>query len=137
MLISIPNRAIDNQMTNLDPNLEKQVQRLHQLTIYGRWLFVVGCWMTIGSFGIWGLREDISLWREHFTWAAVRYAIVFNHIPAFCVAFCIGITTAVLVWQSQNTFRGLSVEERQRLEKQVRKINAIGSRHPLWKWLKF
>jgi hypothetical protein len=123
-------------MINLDPNLEKQVQRLHQLTIYGRWLFVVVCWMTIGSYGIWGLREDISLWREYFTWAAVRYAIVFNRIPAFCVAFCIGITTAVLVWQSQNTFRGLSVEERQRLEKQVRKINAIGSRHPLWKWLK-
>ncbi|MBF2018988.1 MAG: hypothetical protein IGR93_02455 [Hydrococcus sp. C42_A2020_068] len=123
-------------MANLDPNLKRQVQRLYQLTVCARWLFVVGCWMTLGSFGIWGLREEIPLWQEHFTWVAVRYAIAFNRIPALCLAFCIGVTAAVLVWQSNHRFGGLSVQEKRRLEKEVRKIHAIGSRHPLWKWIK-
>jgi hypothetical protein len=124
-------------MSNLDPNLKRQVQRLHQLTVCARWLFVAGCWITLGSFGIWGLREEIPLWQEHFTWVAVRYALVFNRIPAFSLAFCIGVTAAVLVWQSNYTFRGLSAQEKQRLEKEVRKIHAIGPRHPLWKWINF
>lgn len=123
-------------MTSSDPNFKKQVQRLHQLTIYGRWLFVIGCWSTLGVFGVWGLREEFTLWQEYFTWAAVRYAIVYNRLPAFCLAFCIGVTTAVLVWQSRCILKGLSTEERQRLEKQVRKIHALGSRHPLWKWIR-
>jgi hypothetical protein len=123
-------------MTSSDPNLKKQVQRLHQLTIYGRWLFVIGCWCTLGVFGIWGLREDIALWREHFTWVAVRYSIIYNRLPAFCLAFCIGSTAAVLIWQSRIVLKGLSTEERQHLEKQVRKIHALGSRHPLWKWIR-
>ncbi|OKH24841.1 hypothetical protein NIES593_06395 [Hydrococcus rivularis NIES-593] len=123
-------------MTNLDPNLKRQVRRLHQLTVGARWLFVAVCWMTLGSFGIWGLREEIPLWQEHFTWVAVRYAIAFNRIPALCLAFCIGVTAAVLVWQNNHRFGGLSVQEKQRLEKEVRKIHAIGPRHPLWKWIK-
>jgi uncharacterized paraquat-inducible protein A len=122
-------------MTNLDSNLKRQMQRLHQLTVVARWLFVFACWITLGSFGIWGLREDISLWQEYFTWAAVRYAIFFNRIPSLCLAFCIGITTAVLVWQSHHILRGLSDEEKRRLEKQVKKIHAIGPRHPLWRWI--
>jgi hypothetical protein len=122
-------------MANLDPNLKRQVRRLHQLTVCARWLFVVGSWMTLGSFGIWGLREDIALWREHFTWVAVRYAIAFNRIPSLCLAFCIGVTAAVLIWQTQHIFWGLSAEEKQSLEKQVKKIQSFGPRHPLWKWI--
>jgi hypothetical protein len=122
-------------MANLDSNLKKQVKRLHQLTVCTRWLFVLGCWLTLGSLGIWRLQEEIGLWREHFTWVAVRYAIVYNRIPALCLAFCIGVTAATLIWQTNYTLRGLSAQQRQRLEKQVKKIQAIGPRHPLWKWL--
>lgn len=118
-----------------DPNLDKQVEKLHQVRVWGRWLFVVGCWLTLGVFGIWGLRAEIALWQQYFTWTAVRYAIAYNRIPAFSLAFCIGITTAVLIWQSQNILRGISPPERYRLEKQVRKIRASGPSHPLWKWV--
>ncbi|ACK73380.1 conserved hypothetical protein [Gloeothece citriformis PCC 7424] len=122
-------------MTNPDPNFNKQVQRLHQLTVYGRWGFVILSWLSLGSFGIWGLREEFKLWQQYFTWTAVRYAIAYNFVPAVCLFFCIGITGAVLVWQSRNLFSGIPSEERQRLEQQVRKIKAIGKRHPLWKWV--
>ncbi|MGK7873441.1 MAG: hypothetical protein AB4426_09045 [Xenococcaceae cyanobacterium] len=122
-------------MTHLDPNFRRQVQRLYQLTVYSRWLFVVCCWISLGSLGIWGLRGEISLWLEHFTWTAVRYALVYNRLPSFCLAFCIGITAAVLIWQSNNILRGLSPKQRYRLEQQVKKIRAKGPSHPLWKWV--
>jgi hypothetical protein len=123
---------------NLDPDLKRQVQRLHQINLWMRWLFVIGCWLILGSFGIWGLREDIALWRDYFTWTAVRYALMFNRVPALCLAFCLGVTITTLLRQSDYTFRGLSAlstEEKQQLERTVRKIRAIGPRHPLWKWL--
>ncbi len=122
-------------MTNFDPNFRRQVQRLHQLTVYGRWLFVVCCWISLGSLGIWGLRAEISLWLEHFTWTAVRYSLVYNRLPTFCLAFCIGITAAVLIWQSNNVLRGIPAKERLRLEKQVKKICTSGPTHPLWRWV--
>lgn len=122
-------------MTHPNPNFNQQVQRLHQLSVYSRWIFVILCWITLGSFGIWGLREEIKLWQQHLTWTAVRYALAYNILPSACLFFCIGITAAVLVWQSRNILYGIPTHERQRLEKQVHKINAIGKRHPLWKWV--
>lgn len=122
-------------MKNPDPNLRQQVRRLYHLTIYGRWLFVIICWSSLGVLGILGLRGEIALWREHFTWVALRYALAYNRLPTLCLAFCLGITIAVLVWQSKNILQGLSLEERLRLEKQVKKIQASGPRHPLWKWV--
>lgn len=120
-------------MTN--PNFDKQVQRLHQLTVYGRWGFVILSWGSLGSFGIWGLREEIKLWQQYLTWTAVRYGLAYNILPSVCLFFCIGITAAVLVWQSRNILYGIPAHERQRLEKQVQKIKAMGTRHPLWKWV--
>ena len=122
-------------MTNYQPNFRKQVQRLYNLTIYGRWLFVFVCWISLGSASIWGLQAEITLWREHFTWAALRYALIYNRLPAICLAFCIGITIAVLVRQSSNMLLGIPIKERNRLEEQVKKINALGPSHPLWKWV--
>lgn len=122
-------------LTNSNSRFQQQVQRLHQLTVYSRWLFVVVCWLSLGSFGIWGLRDEFRLWREHLTWAAVRYGLAYNMIPATCLFFCVGVTGAVLTWQSRNILRGLSPQERRSLEKQVKRIQAIGPRHPLWKWV--
>ena len=115
--------------------MTKELQRLHQLTVYARWLFVMFSWITLGAAGIWDLRGDIALWLEHFTWAAVRYALAYNLISTFCLAFCIGITTAVLVWQSKNILYGISSSEKRRLHKQVKKIRDRGPSHPLWKWV--
>ncbi len=122
-------------MTDLDPQFNNQVRRLHQLTVCARWLLVLFSWMSFGCFGIWGLRVEISLWLENFTWTAVRYGLYFNRLATFCVTLCIGITVAVLVWQSRNIIQGISPRERWRLERQVKKILASGPRHPLWKWV--
>ena len=123
-------------MTDLKPNLDKQVKKLYQLTIYGKWLLVLCSWLTLGIFGLWGLRHEIDLWLDYFTWSAVRYGIHFNPIPSLCVAFCIGMTVSVLVWQSRNIIWGLPAPERYRLEQRVKRILADGSSHPLRKWIK-
>ena len=122
-------------MTELDPNLKKQVQKLHRITVYMRWLTVILCWLTLGLFGFWGLREEIGLWFDYFTWSAVRYAIYFNFLPSLCLAFCIGITLSVLIWQSRNIIWGLPIQEKYLLQQRVKRILAAGSSHPLWRFI--
>ena len=118
-----------------DPNFQAAVQRLHELTVYGRWLTVLALWLTVGSVSLWSLRYPISLLREYFTWAAVRWALIFQPFPALGLGLCVAMTLAVLVWQSRNILVGLPKAERQRLEKQVLKVSEQGSSHPLWKWV--
>jgi len=123
-------------MTDSAPNLKKCVQRLYKLNLYGRWLFVICSWLILGSWSVWGLREDIPLWFDYFTVTAVRYTFHFNPLSTLGLSFCVGITAAVLVWQSHNILRGgIAPEERKRLEKQVHKILVTGPKHPLWQWV--
>ncbi|HAC65328.1 MAG TPA: hypothetical protein DCF68_17815 [Cyanothece sp. UBA12306] len=122
-------------MNNPDPLLNQQVQRLYQFNLYGRWLFVLACWLTLGLFSLWHLREEFLIWHEHFTWVALRYGLAFNIIPAFSLFFCIGVTGSVLVWQSTHILRGLSPREQLRLKNQVLNIQKSGPSHPLWKWI--
>lgn len=117
----------------LDPIFKQQVQKLHHLTVYGRWLVVALLWLTIGSLSLWGLRSEIALWQQYFTWVAVRYGLFYNPLPTFGLALCIGMTVSVLVWQSRNILLGLPHQEQQRLEQQVHKIRQQGPSHPLWK----
>jgi hypothetical protein len=128
-------RILQTATSDLDPTLMTQVKRLHQLMVYGRWLFVSLLWVTLAPFSFWGWRYELSLLREHFTWAAMRYGIIFNPVPAFCLGFCVGTTTAVLVWQSRNILLGIPRREQHRLEQQVRRIGQQGASHPLWKWI--
>ena len=118
-----------------DQNFQIEVQRLHKLTVYGRWLTVIFLWLSIGSFSIWGLRDEISLWLQHFTWAAVRYGLAFHLWAGFGLTLCVGMTVAVLTWQSRNILWGLPQREKQRLEQQVRRIRQQGPSHPLWNWV--
>lgn len=120
---------------NLDPTFKQQMQRLHRLTVYGRWLLVGLLWISIGSLSLWGLRSELALWQQYFTWVAVRYGLYYNPLPTFGLAFCIGMTVSVLVWQSRNILVGLPREEQRRLEQQVRRIRQQGPSHPLWKWV--
>jgi hypothetical protein len=121
--------------SNLDPTFKAQVKRLHQLTVYGRWLLVSILWVTLVPWGLWGWHYEISLLRSHFTWAALRYGIIFNPLPALSLTFCIGITTSVLVWHSRNILLGIPRQEQKRLEQQVSRICQQGQSHPLWKWV--
>lgn len=127
--------ANDLETTNLDPTFEKQVQRLHRLTVYGRWLFVGCLWLTVAPLSLWALRSEIALWRQYFTWTALRYGLYHHPVATFGLAFCIAMTTAVLVWQSRNILFGLPQRDRQRLQQQVQHIRQQGESHPLWKWI--
>lgn len=116
-----------------DPIFQAELQRLHQLTVYGRWLVVGLLWLSVAPLSLWGLRREITLWLENFTWAAVRYGLIYNRLPAIGLGLCMGMTLAVLVWQSRNILFGLPRKEQLRLEQQVRRIRQQGPSHPLWR----
>ncbi len=118
-----------------DALFQRQVQRLHQLTVYTRWLVVGLLWLTVGVFSLWGLRSELVLWRQHFTWTAVRYAFAYNRLPTMGLGLCLGMTIGVLVWQSRNILFGMPLAEKRRLEQQVVKIRQQGQTHPLWNWI--
>ncbi|MEI2582959.1 hypothetical protein [Scytonema sp. PRP1] len=118
-----------------DPSFAKQVQKLHQLQVYSRWLFVGFLWLTVVPVCVWDLRSEIALWRQYFTWVAVRYGLYYHPLATLGLYFCLGITLAVLIWQSRNALLGLPQQEKQRLEQQVCRIRQQGPSHPLWRWV--
>jgi hypothetical protein len=118
-----------------DPTLQTQVQRLYQLNVYARWLVVSALWLTVAPWSLWTLRREIGLWLEYFTWSVVRYGLAYHRLAAVGLGLCLGVTTAVLVWQSSNILWGLPPEQQRRLERQVRHIRDQGASHPLWKWV--
>lgn len=119
----------------LDPIFKNQIDRLYALNIYGRWIIIGLLWLTIGVYSLWELRYPISLMREDFTWAAVKYGLIAEPLPAFGLCLCVGIMTGTLVWQSRNIIWGISTHEHQRLIRQVGNIRKQGNSHPLWKWV--
>ena len=120
---------------SIQPDFQHQVARLHQFTIYARWIFVLVCWLTLGTYALWNLREEIAICLDYFTWAALYYGLHFNFVPTICLSFCIASTISVLVWQSRNLIWGLPKQEQQQLENRVEKILTRGEKHPLWKWI--
>jgi len=116
-----------------DSAFAQEIERLHRISVYGRWMVVSLLWLTVGALSLWHLRSQISLLLDYFTWAAVRYSIIYNRFPAIGLAFCIGMTLAVLVWQSRNILWGRPHREQQRLVQQVLQIRKQGPGHPLWK----
>ena len=126
---------IEPETVELDPAFAQQLQKLHRLTVYGRWLFAGCLWLTIAPFCLWNLRTEISLLREYFTWVGLRYTLIFHPLSTLGLSLCIGMTTSVLVWQSRNIIWGLPLQEQENLKKQLYRIRQQGSSHPLWKWV--
>lgn len=118
-----------------DPQFEAQIEILRKITLRGWWLLVGLLWLTVGTLSLWGLRYEIHLWMEYFTWAAVRYGLVYNRLPSIGLGLCLGMTLALLVSESRHILFGLSQGERLRLENQLHKIRRQGPSHPLWKWV--
>lgn len=121
---------------NLDPTFAQEVERLHRLSAYGRWLVVGLFWLSVGLLSLWHLRTEISLWIDYFTWSAVRYSILYNRLPALGLIFCIAVTISVLVWQTRNILWGRPRREQNRLEQQLLRIRKQGPSHPLWKFVR-
>jgi hypothetical protein len=117
----------------LDPIFKNQIDNLYRLNVYTRWMVIGLLWLTVGAYSLWELRYPISLLQEDFTWAAVKYGLIFQPVPAFGLFLCIGMMMGTLVWQSRNLIWGLPKKERQQLMQQVCQIRKQGSSHPLWK----
>jgi hypothetical protein len=132
---SAPSVADSNPEIELDPIFKNQIDNLYRLNLYGRWLVIAALWLTIGIYSLWGLRYPISLMQEDFTWAAVKYGLIGEPIPAFGLCLCVGMMTGTLVWQSRNIIWGIPNKEQQRLTQQVGNIRKQGNSHPLWKWV--
>jgi hypothetical protein len=124
-----------NSNIELDPVFKNQLNNLYRLTVAVRWLTILLLWLTVGIYSLWELRYPISLIQEDFTWAAVKYGLIFQPIPGFGLCLCVMLTTTSLLWQSRNLIWGIPKKERQRLIKQVTRIRKQGSSHPLWKWV--
>lgn len=120
----------------LDPALEQDMQRLHEITMYARWVLIGLLWLTVGLWSLWSFRHDIRLMMDYFTWSAARYALFFNRPGAIGLGLCLGMTTATLMVQSRNILWGMPSNERQRLKQQALKIRQQGQSHPLWKWMR-
>jgi hypothetical protein len=127
------------QLSSIDwvdaPPQQQILQRLHRLTIYGRWLIVLLAWLTVGSLSLWQLRFRIQLLMDSFTWVGVRYGLAYHQGATLGLSVCIGMTLAVLVWHSRNLLFGLPKEEQLRLQLQAERIRHQGSTHPLWRWV--
>lgn len=126
---------IEPEAVELDLAFAQQLQKLHRLTVYSRWLFAGCLWLTIAPFCLWNLRTEISLLQEYFTWVGLQYTLIFHPLSTLGLSLCIGMTVSVLVWQSRNILWGLSLQEQENLKKQVYRIRQQGSSHPLWKWV--
>jgi hypothetical protein len=119
----------------VDPNLGWAIDRLHQLTVWGRWLTVAVLWGTVGLWSLWQLRKTWETLRDYFTWSAIRVGLIFHPIAAIGLALCIGMTLSVLIWQSRNVIWGLPDSEQASLKRRVLKIQQQGPSHPLWRWV--
>ncbi len=109
-------------MTEQNPDFRKKVDDYYQSMVWSRWKLVIFLWLTLGTYSIWGLRNEIKLWLDHFTWAAVRYGLMFNMFYTVCLGICIGFTLSTLVWQSRNIVWGLSDKEKYYLEQKAKDI---------------
>ncbi len=115
--------------------LEPKVEKYYKIIIYRQWLIVLIVWLTFGIFAMWDLREEINLWREYFTWSALRYALAYHRISALCLSICIGLPLGLLIRQSKEILWGISAQEKYRLKQEVEKICTAGKTHPLYKFL--
>lgn len=127
-------KPLDPALTTI-PGLKREVERLYLLSIYTRWLLVGSLWLTVGSWSLWQLRAEVSLWLDYFTWSALRYGLAYHRWPALGLGLCIGLTLAILVRQSRHLLFGLPQAEQTRLLHRVLQIRQQGASHPLWHWV--
>jgi hypothetical protein len=115
--------------------IDTQVQRLILVQTKMRWALVIFLWLTLGIISLWMIREDIGLWIEYFTWAAVRVAIRNEQLPYMGLGVCVALTLSTLIRQSWDILFGINKREYHYLVKQVQKIETQGRKHWLWQWV--
>ncbi|ABB56172.1 hypothetical protein PCC6311_0145 [Synechococcus elongatus PCC 6311] len=78
---------------------------------------------------LWDLRAEWLLMAEQFTWAALRYAMLYHLLTWLVLIVCLTSLLGILVdrcWPQRRD---------RRLQRQLDRILAVGARHPLWQRL--
>lgn len=130
-LSSTPDSYQWQQTTVLSPEAE----RLLALQIRVRWGIVSLIWLVLGVPSLWMLRADIRRLLEFFTWAGVKYPLLYEPKIGFCLCVCVATTLTTLMWQCKFEWLGPSASERHELEKLAASIRKRGSEHFLWSWV--
>lgn len=97
------------------------------------WWVCLGLWLTVGVLSLWWVRADLQELWAYFTWAAVRYMLVYARLAAVGFGLCFGLTLALLYAESRHILWGLSKGERSRLLARLNQIHQQGASHPQWK----
>lgn len=119
----------------VDPQHQRQIERLRVILLRRWWRTSVLLWLTVGSLSLWSLRGEGAMLRQYFTWTGVRYAVAYNRLAALGLGLCVGLTVALLVAESRHILFGPTPSERQRLNQLHHQILQQGPTHPLWKAL--
>ncbi|MGA1408989.1 MAG: hypothetical protein ACO37W_04540 [Prochlorotrichaceae cyanobacterium] len=125
----------DPALLSSDPHLALAVKRLHRVQVTARWVLNGLVSLVAIPFGLWDLWAEIQLWRQHFTWVAVRYGLAFHPWATLAIVTSVALVTATLVWHSRNIIWGLPQKEQYRLQQQALKIREKGKRLLLWRWV--
>jgi hypothetical protein len=112
---------------------ETEIEYLRQHMMRNWWWLCLALWLTIGALSLWWLRADLQMLREYFTWAAVKYMLVYSRLAAMGLGLCFGITLALLYAESRHILLGLSKGEKLQLTDRLIKIRAQGPSHPQWR----
>lgn len=70
---------------------------------------------------------------EYFTWAALKFMLIYSRPAAMGLGLCFGLTLALLYAESRHILLGLSKSERRQLTHRLEKIRAQGPSHPQWR----
>ncbi len=116
-----------------DLGTEAEIEYLRQHMMRNWWWLCLALWLTIGALSLWWLHADLQLIREYFTWAAVKYMLVYNRLAAMGLGLCFGITLALLYAESRHILLGVSKGEKLQLANRLAKIRAQGPSHPQWR----
>ncbi|MEO0852027.1 MAG: hypothetical protein AAFY15_00795 [Cyanobacteria bacterium J06648_11] len=100
-----------------------------------RWGMVGLVWLSVGVPSLLILRMEISRLLEFFTWAGLKYSLLYSPLAAMGVSICLGFTLTALLWQSQHELFGFSERTQRSLERQAERIGQLDRSHWLRRWL--
>lgn len=98
----------------------RSLKKFYRRQIYLKWLIVAGCWSILLPIIIWGLRTEIELLKDYFTWTALRYSLAFNLPYTLLLVICLWLALRTLFWQIKNALFGLSPQDKYYLKKRFK-----------------
>jgi hypothetical protein len=132
-LIRIQNQPVIEQNSAEEAqSIEPEIEYLRQHMMRSWWWICLAIWLSVGGLSLWWLRSDLQALLEYFTWAALKFMLVYNRAAAMGLGLCFGLTLALLYAESRHIVLGLSKGERLQLTHRLEKIRAQGPSHPQW-----